>query len=236
MFEHPGPPLGYATAELAIGTTTRLLLMEEADNIEGTRRELSFFSAVHQFYREVVRKMISKFPFGDVTIQDLGVLDPRNRLKVTSESVNRLAKKFLSFTSDEEFDDLQAEIRDYRSMPETELPTLNDSKSVIDHFWSEIAELMQPGDLQQRRFPRLAHLSKVLLVLLHSTADPERLFSMVTKIETEHRGSLLPSTVSALLSVKLNSDQECYRSSELFTPKLLKSAKSAAERSLAKKS
>ena len=149
QFDFENPDLEAPDTELAIGTATRLLLMDEADNIEGTHRELSFFSAVRQFYREVVRKMICKFPFGDITIQDLSILDPKNCLKVTSGSVHRLAKRFWSFTSDEELDDLQAETRDYRSMPESQLPTLDDSNSGIDHFWSEIAEMTQPGDLQQ---------------------------------------------------------------------------------------
>ena len=177
--------------------------------------------------------MIAKFPFDDRTIQDLTLLDPRKRLSVSSESVYRLSMRFLSMSSEEELDELQAEVRDYKSVPECQLPILDLScASGIDHFWTQIASMTKPGDLQQKRFPQLAHLCKTLLVLPHSTADPERLFSMVRKIETDHRGSLLPSTVSSLLCVKLNTDQECYRSNELFTPKLLRSAKSATECSL----
>ena len=56
---------------------------------------------------------------------------------------------------------------------------------------------------------------------------------MVLKIETNHRGSLLPSTLASLLSVKFNMDEECNNSRELFTPSLLQSAKSATERSVA---
>ena len=227
------PCLEVPDTELAIGSATRLLLIEEQDSIEGTHREVVFFSGVRQCYREVVHKMIAKLPFDDRTIQDLTLLDPRKRLSVSSESVYRLSVQFLSMSSEEELDELQAEVRDYKSVPECQLPILDLScASGIDHFWTQIASMTKPGDLQQKRFPQLAHLCKTLLVLPHSTADPERLFSMVWKIETDHRGSLLPSTVSSLLCVKLNTDQECYRSNELFTPKLLRSAKSATERSL----
>ena len=40
-------------------------------------------------------------------------------------------------------------------------------------------------DLEVYRFSVLTKLAQVLLVLPHSNADPESLFSMVMKIETE---------------------------------------------------
>ena len=92
--------------------------------------------------------------------------------------------------------------------------------------------LSQPGDLQKKRFAHLSGLCKVFLVLPHSTADPECLFSMIRKIETDQCSSLSPSTVCSLLSVKINTDQECFRSEELFSADLLKAAKTATERSL----
>ena len=32
-----------------------------------------------------------------------------------------------------------------------------------DHFWQEMGELTQPGDIQQKHFPHLSQLCKVLL-------------------------------------------------------------------------
>ena len=85
-------------------------------------------------------------------------------------------------------------------MPENQPPSVDaSSATALDHFWQEMGYLTQPGDIQQKHFPHLSHLCKVLLVLPHTTADPEHLFSMVRKIETDHRGSLLPSTLASLL-------------------------------------
>ena len=67
-------------------------------------------------------------------------------------------------------------------------------------------------------------------------ADPERLFSMVSKIETDQRSSLLPSTVADLISVKVNTSSECYESESLITPSLLSSAKQATTTSLSSSS
>ena len=56
----------------------------------------------------------------------------------------------------------------------------------------------------------LSKLAKVLLVLPHSNADPEKLFSMGKKIQTELKGNLDPTTFCDLLSVKINNDHGCY--------------------------
>ena len=80
--------------ELGISTATRLHLIENTDELEGTRREDSFYLSIHQFYIECVRKMIAKFPFADLTINDLSVLDPRHRFEASAASVTRLFKRF----------------------------------------------------------------------------------------------------------------------------------------------
>ena len=66
--------------------------------------------------------------------------------------------------------------------------------------------------------------------------DPEGLFSMVSKIETDQRSSLLPSTVADLISVKVNTSSECYERESLITPSLLSSAKQATTTSLSSSS
>ena len=90
------------------------------------------------------------------------------------------------------------------------------------------------GEVEDRHFGYLANFCKVLLELPHSTADPERLFSISGKIDTLQRNSLLPSTICDILSIKFNVDEECYRSKELFSPHLLQQAKTATVRSLSR--
>ena len=73
----------------------------------------------------------------------------------------------------------------------------------LDEFWHGVGKAKKPGNSSELRFGTLYRLATVLLVLPHSNADPERLFSMVIKVETDQRGSLLPSTVEDLLKVSL---------------------------------
>ena len=81
--------------------------------------------------------------------------------------------------------------------------------TTLDEFWASIGDLRQPlGEIGEKCFGTLAAFCKTLLVLPHSTANPERLFSIISKIDTSQRSSLLPSTVWSALSVKINHDQE----------------------------
>ena len=89
------------------------------------------------------------------------------------------------------------------------------------------AEVSSVANLETYHFPFLPRLAQVLLVLPHSNADPECLFGMVRKFETEERHQLGPSTICDLLSVKLNNDKPCYSNQHLMEDSLLKSAKLA---------
>ena len=97
-----------------------------------------------------------------------------------------------------------------------------------------MAEIKAVTDSSTFRFGNLSTLAKHLLVLPHSNADPERLFSMVRKIDTEQRKRLDSSTVNALLSAKINNDHHCYDNKYLLDTDFLTSVKTATRRSLEK--
>ena len=124
--------------------------------------------------------------------------------------LSQLANRFTSFSPDK-LDDLNREFRDYRASSLDEFPTFDAEAGAgaIDHFWAAMAKLLQ---LYIWKCIVLV-LCPILLVLPHSNADPERLFSMVRKIETVERRQLDTSTVCDLLSVKINNDKPCYLNS-----------------------
>ena len=157
---------------------------------------------------------------------DLSLLDPRQRENVSPASVVHLCSRFFTACPSEQRDDILSEFRDFRATPDEYLPTLDfptTDSSGIESFWMAMSEITL-SDQTIYRFGNLAKLCKILLVLPHGNADPERLFSMVSKIETDQRSSLLPSTVADLISVKVNTSSECYESESLITPSLLTSA------------
>lgn len=76
-----------------------------------------------------------------------------------------------------------------------------------------------------KRFRYLPVVALAALSLPHSNADPERCFSMVRKIQTDQRDRLSNKTINSLLSIKLNSDEDCHMFN--VNEKLMKAAKSA---------
>ena len=95
--------------ELGIGTAARQLLLENSDELEGTRREDDLFFSIRHFYMECVRKMIIKFPFTDCTVSDLGMLNPHH---VSTTSVTRLLKRFYKQCSIDDMDTVLMELRE----------------------------------------------------------------------------------------------------------------------------
>ncbi len=182
--------------ELGIGTSTRLLWCGDLEDLVGTAVERRFFKCVRTFYETSVAKMIDKFPFKDKLLQEFAFLDPRNRDKTSINGLIQLANRFTSFSPDK-LDDLNMEFRDYRASSLDELPTFDTQAAAgaIDQFWAAMAEVTSVVHLEVHRFGTLSSFAQILLVLPHSNADPERLFSMVRKIETEERRQLDPSTV-----------------------------------------
>ena len=180
-------------SELAIGTGTRMLLCGELDEeVVGTVIEARFYLTVRTFYQTAVCKILAKFPFKDRIFKKLLMLDPHNRSVTDTTDVLDLAIRFTSFGQDD-MDSLTMDYLDYRSCTEDELPVFDPrSDAAIDHFWADIGDMKTVANLETLRFGKLSQLAKVLLVLPHSNADPERLFSMVRKIYTELRRQMDP--------------------------------------------
>ena len=199
--------------ELGIGTATRLMTIE-AEEDGSLQVEAQFFANVRLFYETTVKTIVTKSPFQDQKLTDLQVLNPATRLSVSIASVIRLATRFADM-SPEDLDMVLSQLRDYKTAPSDQLPSFSGD---LDNLWHQMGRLLMPGDISQLRFGKLFELVKVLLVLPHGNADPERLFSIVGKIETEQRGRLLPSTVHDLISVKINalSGSPCYEAGETF--------------------
>jgi hypothetical protein len=64
--------------------------------------------------------------------------------------------------------------------------------------------------IKQPRYPNLSKLALACVVLPNSNADSERIFSMLNKIQTEHRSELANDTICSLICAKQNQNMECY--------------------------
>ena len=93
-----------------------------------------------------------------------------------------------------------------------------------------MGELRSILDSTVLQFDTISHLAKIMLVLPHSNANLERLFSMVRKFDTEQRRRLGSSTLCDLLCTKINN--VCYDNKYLLSDWFLRSVETATRRSL----
>ena len=145
---------------------------------------ISFFKTVRSFYVTSVSKILTKFPFSDNTIKELAFLDPRNHELSSSTGVVQLA-------TDSPHSHLIRWIPCLCSFVIFELLLMISflplilMRQLLLTTWAAMVEVPLVTDLDTLRFGVLSTIAKVLLVIPHSNADPERLFSMIRKIDTE---------------------------------------------------
>lgn len=95
----------------------------------------------------------------------------------------------------------------------------------MDIIWGYLSTIKVIGS-SELKFGRLCKIAKLVLVIPHSNASEERVFSMVRKNKTPFRPSLgLDGTLSSIITVKLGIEEPCIK----YEPSsaLLKSAKKA---------
>ena len=96
--------------------------------------------------------------------------------------------------------------------------------SDVGTFLGEMCDIKELFS-KQPRYPNLSTLALACVVLPNSNADSERIFSMLKKIQTEHRSELANVTICSLICAKQNQNMECYE----YCPdsEVLKKAKTA---------
>ena len=212
---------------LHIGDSTWLTVAE----IEEEHEKVSFYRSVRNFYVKVADKLLKKLPLNHPVFTNMAFLNPALRETVSAEAVKTLATRFPAAGVHDKLDELSCEVGVYSVDPL--LPKVSYYKAAdemmrpkLGDFWLAMEQLKSviTGRL---RYPLLTTLAKALLTIPVSNADPERLFSMVRKIDTDQRADLKPQTVESLLLCKVNTDSMAH---EMELPnKLLKKAKKATK-------
>ena len=135
------------------------------------------------------------------------------------DNVEFFVDKYKSVTSvnDIDCDKLYDEFVDYQTLSNNEIPnTAFDDAKVVDgtideeeffHYrmdilWWHLSNLTMPNS-SAKRFKCPPKLAEIVLLLPHSNAELERLFSVVRKNKTDSHSSLkLDGTLSSILAMK----------------------------------
>ena len=142
----------------------------------------------------------------------------------------------LPFSEARELDMLQDEFVSYQLLSQDDIPAHvwkeasvsateeGSSPTRIDVIWQHLSE--RKGCDGTHTFLRLSRVAKLALIIPHSNAGEERVFSIIRKNKTAYRPSLDPKgTLSSIMKIKLADLQPAH--SIRPPPELLRKAKSA---------
>ena len=237
-----------------LGMTTRATLnrlLSQGDISDDDFKK--FHAAVHSYFRDSLTYIKTKFPINDETISNSVWIDVTQRSEVSWENVQYFVDKYsaVQFLKGVNEDKLYEEFIDYQllsiddftkgAFEEAKMIDGNDDGEEVYHYrmdtlWWYICHMEVP-QTSIKRFKFLPKVAEIVLLIPHSNAELERLFSIVRKNKTDARSSLkLDGTLSSILAMK-SKYPESHVPCHTFKPdeEMIKSAKSATSKVLGKK-
>lgn len=228
-----------ADTDLFVGFMTRQLLRKLLEDGDVGEPEVKrFYKGVRSFYTTAMQYITCTYPLNDDVLQHAKFINFEMREQVTFDSVEYFVHRFphlLDLRSPREIEALQEEFISYQLLSDTDIPTnvwenakVGEDEDVyyrIDALWGHLCQMPTVGS-SQPRFSRLAQVARSVVVIPHSNASEERVFSMVRKNKTPFHPNLgLDGTLSSIIQVKLGVDDPCEKFEA--TKQVLEKAKKA---------
>ena len=160
---------------------------------------------VRKFYS--VSYIVKQFPWNDELLQHATFVNFNNRKMCTVESVQYFLSRFSQHLPSDNADDTYDEFRLYQSLQaipaDISMPVYESDYVQPDILRHGLEKLMNVNG--KSMFAKLAKVAKLVLVLPHSNADEERIFSLVRKNKTALQSNLsFDTTFPNILHCKVN--------------------------------
>ena len=159
----------------------------------------SFYESVRAFCVAAVAYMVEKFPYNDPVLINACVANISERQNANWDSLRYFVTRWKCLLpADMSIDQLQTEFIRWRvrTLPESVITARNDVA------WGRMQQMKNGNG--QPQYATLCSVMLGILVLFHSNADCERIFSFVTKTKTAFRPSMSTKTLSSLLVHKVS--------------------------------
>jgi len=183
-----------------------------------------FYKNVRKYFTEACSYIVKKFPLTNDVLQNA---DVANLQKIEEQSFNKVRFFINKFpfllpikeneTSSDAWDRLQEQFHALQAEDLNNVLKLDRADLQI-HAIREIKTVEG-----MPKFDRISDILLSILVIPHSNAECERLFSMVKKNRTAHRSLLSDALLESLLTLKTTADSFCYEKN--FSDELLEKAK-----------
>lgn len=185
--------------DIFIGSEAKKFIEENKASMQ--TRMPQFYASVKKYYVSACDYMTAKFPLNDAVLINAEVVNIANRQQHTFKQLKYFTDRFpCLLTQEADFvDKLETEFDAYQI---TILPDNCLKAKRIDESWHVLGQLKDPSTAQTE-FGRLVRVVKGILVIFHSNADCERIFSLVNKNKTEFRPNLSTKTLGSLITRKV---------------------------------
>ena len=209
---------------LGIGLVTKSTLerlLKEGDISEYQYRK--FFEAAKGFFIKTAIEALAKLPFDDDILHHAKFVNFEQRETCTFDSVEFFCNKYSSILPLDlrQKEQLNQEFIGYQLLEKSSLPQhVWDEAAITDgpdderkHYrmdiiWGYIAAIKNVDD--SLRFPRLARVSKLVLIIPHSNAGEEHAFNLIKLNKTPTRSSLdSDGTLASVIQIKLANNSSC---------------------------
>lgn len=158
--------------------------------------QVSFFRLrCLDFYIEACKQIVNRFPLKGNIVKELECMSPSTVKAGNLASLATVAIHFPNMILENELQQLDTEWRTLRNVDD-----IQNFEDDVEIFWDRVRKL-KFGD-ETPMFPVLSKFMSDLLILPHSSANVERIFSSVNLMKTKQRNRLTTETLSGLLHAK----------------------------------
>lgn len=173
-----------------------------------------FRTSCVMFYQELLDQIKSRFNLRETSLQLMGAIDPESVMNSNVSSIIPLALEFKHVINENEFNNLDKE---WRILPNIHLERQKLLKSTLatntkvdfNDFWQIVSH--QENGMEQPMFPLIIKLVDHIATLPHSSANVERIFSIINLNKTKTRTRLSTSTLVGMIYTKsMIRNSNCY--------------------------
>lgn len=179
------------------------------------------------FYIDAASQALKKLPFNDCVLKNARFLNFEAKEECTFDSVEFFCTKYSNLLqlTPADMDRLQEEFTDYQLIEISAIPDMiwkeavvynedtevrNEQYHRMDVVWGYLSGMKNlDGSL---KFGLLLSVARLVLVIPHSNAGEERVFSLIKQNKTPSRSSLhVNGTLSSMIQVKLANTDSCVK-------------------------
>ncbi|XP_058839742.1 uncharacterized protein LOC131695289 [Topomyia yanbarensis] len=184
---------------LYIGTAAKSHLEGIKSNNLIQRNDVTqFLTNIMNYYISLANQIQIRIHFEEPVLVNMIIIDPKNVIERVHESILPLINAFPNLVTSETIQEMDSEFREVRNVDFRKYT--EEERRSSSAFWSKVLSVQRTNG--EFSFPHLRKFIAELLILPHSSASVERLFSQYNLNKTKMRNRLSSDAMQGILATK----------------------------------